>query len=216
MSKQLCCPICGEPTSKFFGNYNQFGLCKLHSKMEKNGEIVQCEDCGKWHEIFEKCECQQLTCIICNEPSHGNHFCYSCWKQYKDKSIDIRFKNLKYDGIVDKYGNLKYKCEDGRWVRSIQEQTIANALWYMGLQFIYEETVNYLSEEDEMKELHPDFYIPKHDIYIEHIGFTNKSREKIIEYKRKIYKNQGKKVIFTTPDNLHDFKQFLKKELHIT
>ena len=59
----------------------------------KKGEIVQCADCGKWHEKEVICDCKkvkeeskeiksenELTCIICGEPSNGKHFCIDCWK----------------------------------------------------------------------------------------------------------------------------------------
>lgn len=228
MSEQLRCPICGEPTNVYKGNARKDGLCRKHGMQANKGEIVQCADCGKWNDKDVICDCKkvkeeskevkqdnELTCIICGEPSNGKHFCIDCWHQYKDRSIDIRLKHLKFDSILDDYGNLKYKCEDGRHVRSIQEQTIANMLWSMEIQYVYEETVNYFTEEDKMKSIHPDFYLPKYKLYIEHIGFTNKKHDKITEYKRKIYEEQGKKVIFTTPENLTDFKQFIKKELNI-
>ncbi|MBO5924663.1 MAG: hypothetical protein J6Q52_00180 [Clostridia bacterium] len=223
---QSICPICGEPTYLVYGkNARKDKLCYKHGMQANKGEIVQCPVCGTWNEKDATCKCKkvksenksenELTCIICGEPSNGKHFCIDCWHQYKDRSIDIRLKHLKFDSILDDYGNLKYKCEDGRHVRSIQEQTIANMLWSMEIQYVYEETVNYFTEEDKMKSIHPDFYLPKYKLYIEHIGFTNKKHDKITEYKRKIYEEQGKKVIFTTPENLTDFKQFIKKELNI-
>ena len=225
---QSICPICGDPTNVYMGNARKDGLCRKHGMQANKGEIVQCPECGTWNEKDATCKCKkvkvenkeiksenELTCIICDEPSNGKHFCIDCWHQYKDRSIDIRLKHLKFDSILDDYGNLKYKCEDGRHVRSIQEQTIANMLWSMEIQYVYEETVNYFTEEDKMKSIHPDFYLPKYKLYIEHIGFTNKKHDKITEYKRKIYEEQGKKVIFTTPENLTDFKQFIKKELNI-
>lgn len=205
-----------------------FDKCIICGKKTKGTAF--CKDCWKEHDNEELLEIlnsqtnltkeeskpeNELACIICGEPSNGKHFCIDCWNQYKDRSIDIRLKNLKFDSILDDYGNLKYKCEDGRHVRSIQEQSIANMLWSMEIQYVYEETVNYFTEEDKMKSLHPDFYLPKYNLYIEHIGFTNKKHNKIIEYKRKIYEEQGKNVIFTSPENLTDFKQFIKKELKI-
>ena len=224
MSEGMKCPICGEPTSIYMGKARKDGLCREHGKQAKNGEIEQCPDCSAWKKTNQKCQCskakkngvtEEITCLICGETSNGKHFCLDCWNQYKDRSIDIRLKHLKFDSILDDYGNLKFKCEDGRHVRSIQEQSIANMLWSMEIQYVYEETVNYFTDDDKMKSIHPDFYLPKYKIYIEHIGFTNKKHDKITEYKRKIYEEQGKKVIFTTPENLTDFKQFIKKELNI-
>ena len=221
------CILCGEKTKghafckECWEEYEDKDLIKILNDIITNKIIwKKCPDCGEIYDTLFGCDCKtnknnDLTCLICGEPSNGKHFCFDCWNQYKDRSIDIRLKHLKFDSILDDYGNLKYKCEDGRHVRSIQEQTIANMLWSMEIQYVYEETVNYFTEEDKMKSIHPDFYLPKYKLYIEHIGFTNKKHDKITEYKRKIYEEQGKKVIFTTPENLTDFKQFIKKELNI-
>lgn len=226
MSEELKCPICGKPTNVYFGNARKDRLCLEHGKMANNGEIEQCPDCNKWHKTGEVCECkshnektksnsEELTCIICGKPSNGKHFCIDCWQQYKDRSIDIRLKNLKFDSLLDDYGNLKYKCEDGRYVRSLQEQSIANTLWNLGIQYVYEEQVNYFTEDEQIKKLHPDFYLPKYNTYIEHIGFTSKKHDNITEYKKKIYEEQGKKVLFTNTKNLTDFKNFIKETFHI-
>lgn len=96
MSK-LVCPICGEPTSNYMGNYRKDGLCRKHGKMANAGEIVQCEDCGKWHGKDEECECQleydELpsegfeNCILCGEASNGYAFCKDCWREHDDDEL---------------------------------------------------------------------------------------------------------------------------------
>ena len=49
-NKNLICPICGEPTSVYMGNARKDRLCRKHATMLKNGEIVICFSCGKYHE----------------------------------------------------------------------------------------------------------------------------------------------------------------------
>ena len=43
MGKDLVCPLCGEPTSSYMGNYRRDRLCKKHASDLKNGiiEIVE-------------------------------------------------------------------------------------------------------------------------------------------------------------------------------
>ena len=60
---------------------------------------------------------------------------------------------MKFDTILDDYGNLKYKCEDGRSVRSLQEQSIANTLWSLDIKYVYEEKVYYYTEEEKEEAL---------------------------------------------------------------
>lgn len=57
-NKDLICPICGEPTSVYMGNARKDRLCRKHATMLKNGEIVICFSCGKYHEANKKCECE--------------------------------------------------------------------------------------------------------------------------------------------------------------
>ena len=234
-NEKLTCPICGEPTHVYFGNARKDRLCPKHGKMAKSGEIFL-DPHGRWREAatknvltqapapieeskeeaaVEPAAASDLTCIICGEPSNGKHFCLSCYHEYKNRSVDIRFKNLKFETILDDYGNLKYKCEDGRYVRSLQEQSIANSLWALDIKYVYEEKVYYYTEEESAKTIAPDFFLPKYNLYIEHIGFTSKKHDSITRYKQKIYDEQSKKVIFTSPENLQDFKDFIKRTLKL-
>ena len=172
-----------------------------------------------------------IDCLICGENSNGKHFCSTCYNKYKNKAIDIRIENCTDISIIDKYGNLKYKCKDGRYVRSLQEQTIANTLWDLDIKYVYEEQVSYYEEktiekfffepewmpdtETITKTLHPDFYLPQFNIYIEHMGFKSKEHYNSLNYKKKIYEKQGLNVIITTHENLTDFKNFIKTTLKI-
>ena len=54
-NKDLICPICGEPTYLVYGkNPRKDRLCGKHATMLKNGEIVICFSCGKYHEANKK------------------------------------------------------------------------------------------------------------------------------------------------------------------
>ena len=104
------CQICGK-TTKF-----NFPLCKDCNDLKEQGEIVQCADCGKWNEKDVVCECKkvkeenkpenELTCIICGEPSNGKHFCMNCWKGIKVFYKDITHLNNIYQA-KEYYYNLK-------------------------------------------------------------------------------------------------------------
>ena len=197
MSNDFICPICGEPTNVYMGKARKDRLCRKHGMLANKGEIIQCENCGKWNNENENCDCKKkskiivkelqnedvsdLACIICGEPSNGKHFCLKCYREYKDKSIDIRITNCKDVQILDEYGNLTIECEDGRKVRSRAEALISNFLYNNKIRSVYEKTV-YYKENGEDKTLHPDFYLPDYEVYIEYNEIKKKSYLKSKEY----------------------------------
>ena len=197
----------------------------LHAKLSNKGEIVQCSDCGKWNEKDVECDCKkvkeesktenELTCIICGELSNGKHFCLKCWNKYKDKSIDIRITHCKDVEILDAYGNLQYKCDDGRKVRSKSEKIISDFLFKYGIRTIYEKPVYYYPNENETITLHPDFYLPDYDCYIEHNGVDTKSYKANKAKTEEMYKSLNYKVIITTESDLVDIEAKLKPILRI-
>lgn len=233
MSEQKTCPICGEPTYLVYGkNPRKDGLCGTHSKMLFNKEIEQCPDCNKWNKTGETCECKkpkkakkekqeeqtgtdELTCIICGNPSNGKHFCLECYRKYKDRAIDIRIINCNSTEILDAYGNLHYKCDDGRKVRSKSEKIISDFLFKYGIRTIYEKAVYYYPNENETITLHPDFYLPDYDYYIEHNGVDTKSYKANKAKTEEMYKSLNYKVIVTTESDLGDIEAKLKPILRI-
>ena len=192
------------------------------------GELVQCPDCGRWNNAGDACKCKtvtkepsktenvsELTCIICGEPSNGKHFCLACYKKYKDRAIDIRISNCKNVDILDAYGNLQYKCEDGRKVRSKSEKIISDFLFKYGIRTIYEKTIYYYPNENETITLRPDFYLPDYDCYIEHNGVDTKSYKANKIKTEEMYKSLGYKIIVTTETDLGDIEAKLKPALRI-
>ncbi len=223
------CPICGEITSSYMGHYRKDGLCRDHAAQFKAGKIEQCERCGAWHKAGGACKCQsfkkptyekdassELYCIICGNPSNGKHFCLDCWNTYKNRSVDIRITNCKETQILDAYGNKDIKCPDGRYVRSRAEALIISWLWEKRIRVIYEECIYYRDKETgETKELHPDFYLPDYDLYIEYNELSNKKYLRSKEYVMAIYKEKNKKVIIMTDEDLKDISRCLCPILNI-
>lgn len=213
------CVICGKPSG-------MYPLCREHLQMKTEGKVVKCDECNTWHLVNEPCGCQglksklekstntpTLRCIICGEILNGYyHFCKSCYSKYKDRSIDIRITNCNETEILDEYGNLQYKCDDGRKVRSRAEVIISNFFFKEKVRAVYEETI-YYTENDESKTLHPDFYLPDYDLYIEYNELTNKPYLKSKEYAQKIYAKLGKKVLVINENDLRDIAACLKPKL---
>ncbi len=131
--KDNVCPICGEPTSSYMGNYRKDGLCRKHAKDFKEGLIVQCPDCGEWHEKRKYCKCKIKTvkvnfsdneeelkkitekktknesnnnCIICGKKSNGKMQCKDCYNETRNH-MDSLDKNSTVRKLRDYYYNLK-------------------------------------------------------------------------------------------------------------
>ena len=211
------CVICGKPSG-------MYPLCKEHLAMKNDGKVVKCEECGTWHIVGEPCKCatktaevkpqadvmdDELTCIICGRPSNGKHFCFKCWNKYKDRSVDIRITNCKETEIIDEYGNKKIVCEDGRKVRSRAEKIINDFFFTNKIRVVYEKEI-YYAENGENKTLHPDFYLPDYELYIEYNGLTSKSYLKSKEYTLKIYNDLNLKVEILTDSDIDNINARLK------
>lgn len=237
----LICPICGEPTRVYMGNARKDRLCGKHADMLKAGEIITDEMFGsfidaKTKKILNKNfyqqndkkiqskvaeketpkeELSELTCIICNEPSNGKHFCLKCYHEYKSHSIDLRITNCRDVEIIDRYGNKKVKTKDGRFVRSLSEKIILDYFFDHYTRVVYEKTVSYINEKGETAELHPDFYLQDYDLYIEFNGLTNKTYLRKKDYVNKIYASKGLKVIILDSDDMNDIEGTLDSILDL-
>jgi len=210
------CQVCGKST-KF-----NFPLCKDCNELKEQGKIVQCTDCGKWINKDAVCQCKkddikvnnELTCIICGAPSNNKHFCISCWKKYHDKSVDIRITNCNATQILDEYGNKKIKCSDGVWVRSRAESMISDWFFMKKIRVVYEPDFFY-KENDETKVLHPDFFLPDYNVYIEYCELTNKPYLRKKEYTENIYKQNNKNVIIMNDKDIENRDKFFFEKLNI-
>lgn len=114
--------------------------------------------------------------------------------QYISCYMNIPEENDKFDSLGEKidlerginFQTLKSKCEplnisaktnldtlQGERVKSMEELIIANFLYLNGIEYEYEKPYPF----DKIV-YRPDFYITKHDIYIEHFGVDEHNRAK--------------------------------------
>lgn len=233
MSEEKTCPICGKPTYLVYGkNPRKDGLCNEHSKMLFNKEIEQCPDCGKWNKTGETCECKkpketvtaktekatdELTCIICGNPSNGKHFCYDCYRKYKEKVVLLKVHKCEFptgEPLDESYEGV-FECEDGHIVKSISEQVIDDWLGEQGIFHAYEAPLDI----GEDKPLKPDFclknYLGKgNDVYLEYFGLKGQPKyDEHTAYKMKHYKKLGITLICLYPKDSKNLKFALQTKV---
>lgn len=230
MGDDHVCPICGEPTLKFYGNFRKDGLCTKHSRQASSGEIVQCLDCGKWNKANEECECKkvatpptietkndadEISCIICGLPSNGKHFCLDCFRKFRNKELLIKVNKCNQFEIMDESYESLYVCSDGHIVKSKSERDIDNYLYRSGKRHVYEKTIQFLNEAGEKKSLKPDFYLEDLDLFIEHWGLSEKNVEytRIKNYKLDFYRKKGYTIICTYENDEKDIDASLAFKL---
>ena len=151
-------------------------------------------------------------CLICDSPSNGKHYCYSCYTKFKNQSFDVRIKNCQKTEIIDYYGNKTFLCDDGRFVRSRAEALISNFLFNNKIRYIYEKPI-YYRENNINKVLHPDFYLPDYDLYIEYNELNTDKYLQNKEYAMRIYRSKGMHVLVMTNKDLFNIPQFILPHL---
>ena len=93
----------------------------------------------------------------------------------------------------------------GEMVKSFEELTIANVLARGGVAFCYEEPYEVDTATSSHQQYRPDFYLPDHDIYIEHFALDREGRPPPgwrgyadgVRWKRGIHADHGTSLIET-------------------
>ncbi len=129
MIEKLVCPICGEPTNSYMGNYRKDKLCKKHAFDLKNGVIILCDKCGKFHSKTYSCKDtanenkvnnknsdkffstekrrqSDGKCIVCGENAPNGSLCRECYYEMIDFK-DSFDRNSKIFDLKDYYFNLR-------------------------------------------------------------------------------------------------------------
>ena len=115
-NEELVCPICGEVTSSYMGNYRRDRLCRAHAKDLKNG-IIEIDSDGLFinsisGEILnadyeDNSSVADGTCVVCGaECKKGHHQCRDCYYETRDYMDGIDGNSSVRD-LRDWYYNLK-------------------------------------------------------------------------------------------------------------
>lgn len=152
------------------GEYSgNYPFCYKHMHEMIDGKIIKCKECGIWHYTDTPCKCTK-------EPENGEtHNIGSNTRKYKDE--------------------IEYRCQDGHWVKSKSERDIDNYLYNHNIRHAYENTLY----TDEDIPIHPDFYLPDQNAYIEHWGYGKEKKGYTLTKIKKLlyYRRSGLTVICT-------------------
>ena len=222
---ELKCPICGEPTYMHYGHPRKDGLCAKHGQMANAKKIVQCEDCGKFHDADKPCSCktpkkapietpqeefaaerkhpfERGRCIVCGYDSNDKMFCPRCYHKYRNKTVLVRISGCTEIEIVDEEYEGNISCKDGHIVKSKSERSIDDYLFEHGIPHAYERELHYGPGQNDV--IKPDFFLPNflgsgHDVWIEHWGYdeNNIQYTRSKKFKMDIYKKAGITLICT-------------------
>ncbi|MFX1402814.1 MAG: UvrD-helicase domain-containing protein, partial [Promethearchaeota archaeon] len=87
-------------------------------------------------------------------------------QEVKEESFERKEEYYRY------MRNKRYTTLNNIEVKSLGERDIANFLFLHNIEFNYEPLAAWIDKNEEDKLYHPDFYLPEHNIYIEHWGIN--------------------------------------------
>lgn len=149
-----------------------YQLCKSCYSLKIEGKIKQCEYCKKFYNVTMGCSCML-------EP--------------------IAFNNAYRENMKTP---LKFRCEDGHYVRSEKEQKIDNWLYHNSYMHAYEPLLLLYTESGELIYKIPDFYIPSRNLYIEYWGLNDEEYLKYKNEKEKLYEMNNINYISIYPNDI--------------
>ena len=103
-----------------------------------------------------------------------------------------------------------YKSKIGAFVRSKSEKIIADCLFDNGYRFQYEKTI-FLED----KIIHPDFFLPDHNLIIEHLGLYESSPNYRDDWtwRENLYKRNKIQYLTLRESDINDINKSLLKKL---
>lgn len=205
--KIIKCEDCGK-----WHFANEQCECKKDTKQIKKSTVIKntfakTEDNNKTEDSNKTEDNDKIKCLICQKDSNGKHFCIDCYKKYSNKTITVIIEKCCETKIIDNYGNRAVKTNNGLFVRSKEEKIIFDELYNRNVRVEYEKTFVFKDDDGKIKEIHPDFYLPDYNLYIEHWGYesaNDKNYEKTKAYKERIYKQNNCKIAGTTAKDIDD------------
>ena len=101
--------------------------------------------------------------------------------------------------------DIELRTLSGVLVKSFEELEIANYLTEHGVEFRYEDPYETATATQQHRQYQPDFFLPGHDIYIEHFALDRNGRPppgwrgyaEGVEWKRTIHRQRGSTLVET-------------------
>lgn len=120
-------------------------------------------------------------------------------------------------------GKSGFLTAKGNIVKSKEERTIADWLFYNGVEFEYERAYEHDTTTEHYRQYRPDFYFPQIKLYHEHFALNAKGQAPKcfkdylagVKWKRQIHQEMGTALIETTSHTLStgQWIPYLEKEL---
>ncbi len=137
------------------------------------------------------------------------------WLAQLDRPYRSRFSFATQAEYYEYLRGVELRSLNGELVRSFEECEIANFLFMNGVRYVYEADYRWPTASRDRRDYTPDFWLPDHDIYIEHFGVRRANgpdgteilttapgidRQRYLEdmeWKRALHKRRGTKLIET-------------------
>ncbi len=108
-------------------------------------------------------------------------------------------------GYEEYVRSVELRTLSGDLVKSFEELEIANYLTERGVEFRYEARYEVTTATRERRQYRPDFYLPGHDLYIEHFALNENGRPppgwegyaEGVKWKRGLHRQHGTRLIET-------------------
>ncbi len=118
--------------------------------------------------------------------------------------------------VWDDQGNGRTLTADGKRVRSQEEATLSNWLFYNGVEYLYEERYKFKTANEDHRQYRPDFFYPDIDLYHEHFALDANGNAPPhfadylagVDWKRKLHQERGTSLIETTSHQIRTGEVF--------
>jgi hypothetical protein len=156
-------------------------------------------------------ECGPVACSRCGRETTAEE------RLLSKRQFQRSYCNACFDAVFIERRNFDMKVQnqktiltaDRTVVQSKGERLIADWLSAHGIEYRYDDKFQII----QGYAVRPDFYLPRHDVYIEYWGLDTTDYKIGMLLKQKLYQQEGKKLISLVPDDLHRLDTKLSEAL---
>jgi hypothetical protein len=151
-------------------------------------------------------------CRRCNVKVNADEYARSIRafdRPFCDKCFDeVYLERRNFDTKVELHKEVR--ASDGTLVQSDGERRIADWLSKQDIEYRYDERIRIIHGYA----IRPDFYLPEFDVYIEYWGMDTTDYKIGMLKKRKLYQQEGKRLISIYRDDKGDIGTILSRKLN--
>lgn len=182
--------------------FHKFGKGVYNNEEGSDNSIIARGDINHYNQVRKSIIKEKITALLSDKSFQDiylNFISSHLEEEEKEENFDEKLEYYEY------MRNRRYTTLNNERVKSIAERDIANFFFTHNIDYEYEKEADWIKNNKQV--YHPDFYLPKYDIYVENWGLDK--NDKVPEWFSG--KNPSEEYLKNKEWKINQFDKYKKK-----